>query len=492
MKVNLQAAGLWDVIESGADDYRDDRTALAAILRAVPPKMQAGLVVRPTASDVWEAIRQVHVGADRIKEANAERLRRDFADIDFKPGESVEDFSLWLNAVTSQLRVLGDDISDKEVIKKMLHVVPDKLEQAAISMETLLDLGSMSIEEAVGMLCAVETRKKKLSPVKEGGGRLLLIEEEWMARMKSREGSGSNSGAWNSGGGKGADKSKGDKSNPVEGRKSSVGRDNTCNYCGKKVHWAKECRKKKRDEAAQAHLAQGEEKEHNLLMAHSIILNPRPPASSTPPPHRAVHIHEQKVFADLGSGEQQDRRRWVLDTGATNHMMGSKEIFAELDTQIYDTFKFGDGSITNIEGWGTIILTYKNGEHHTLTGVYYIPQLKASILSIGQRDETSCRVDINGGIMRIFDQHSVLLAKVAWDDSRLYYLDLVVGRPVCLTAHASEAAWQWHTRYRHLNFGSLRKLAAQRMVRGLPELTQMEKVCDSCLVGKQCRAPFPA
>jgi hypothetical protein len=50
MKVNLQAAGLWDVIEFGAGDYRDDRTALAAILRAVPPEMQAGLAVRPTPS----------------------------------------------------------------------------------------------------------------------------------------------------------------------------------------------------------------------------------------------------------------------------------------------------------------------------------------------------------------------------------------------------------------------------------------------------------
>jgi hypothetical protein len=52
---------------------------------------------------------------------------------------------------------------------------------------------------------------------------------------------------------------------------------------------------------------QGEEEEHSLLMAHSVVLNPRPPASSTPPPRRAVHIHEQKVFVDLGSGEQQDR-----------------------------------------------------------------------------------------------------------------------------------------------------------------------------------------
>jgi hypothetical protein len=65
-----------------------------------------------------------------------------------------------------------------------------------------------------------------------------------------------------------------------------------------------------------------------------------------------------------------------------------------------------------------------------LTGVYYIPRLKASILSIGQLDETGCRVDINGGILCIFDQHDVLLAKVAQDNSCLYYLDLVVGRPV--------------------------------------------------------------
>jgi hypothetical protein len=39
MMVNLQAVGLWDVIESGAGDYREDCSALAAILRAVPQEM---------------------------------------------------------------------------------------------------------------------------------------------------------------------------------------------------------------------------------------------------------------------------------------------------------------------------------------------------------------------------------------------------------------------------------------------------------------------
>jgi hypothetical protein len=98
----------------------------------------------------------VRVGADQVKEANIEWLRREFGDITFKADETVEDFSLCLNTVASQLHVLGDDISDKELIKKMLHVIPEKLEQVVISMEKLLDLNSLSIEEAVGHLRAVE------------------------------------------------------------------------------------------------------------------------------------------------------------------------------------------------------------------------------------------------------------------------------------------------------------------------------------------------
>jgi hypothetical protein len=48
--------------------------------------------------------------------------------------------------------VLSDDITDKEEVKKMLHSVPKKLEQVAISTDRLLDLNSLSIEEAVGHL----------------------------------------------------------------------------------------------------------------------------------------------------------------------------------------------------------------------------------------------------------------------------------------------------------------------------------------------------
>jgi hypothetical protein len=37
-----------------------------------------------------------------------------------------------------------------------------------------------------------------------------------------------------------------------------------------------ECRKKKRDEVAQAHMAQGEEEEQSLLLAHNVVLDKSP------------------------------------------------------------------------------------------------------------------------------------------------------------------------------------------------------------------------
>jgi hypothetical protein len=59
--------------------------------------------------------------------------------------------------------LLGDEIPDKKVMKKMLESVPDHLEQVSISMETLHDLDVVSIEEAGGHLQVVENRRKKLT-----------------------------------------------------------------------------------------------------------------------------------------------------------------------------------------------------------------------------------------------------------------------------------------------------------------------------------------
>lgn len=151
--------------------------------------------------------------------------------------------------------------------------------------------------------------------------------------------------------------------------------------------------------------------------------------------------------------------------------------------------KFGDGSKVQIQGSGTIIFRCQNDEHRALTDVYYIPQLRSSIINIRQLDERGSEVNIKDGILKIRDQEQRLLAKVKSSRNQLYQLDLKVEQPICLAAQHTEESWLWHARYGHLSFDALGRL--EKMVTGLPHIEHAGELCDSCLAGKQRRLPFP-
>jgi hypothetical protein len=83
--------------------------------------------------------------------------------------------------------------------------------------------------------------------------------------------------------------------------------------------------------------------------------------------------------------------------------------------------------------------------------------------------------------MRIRDEHMHLQAKIYHSLGRLYVLDIDIARPVSLSAVIEEDAWRWHAWFGHMNFGTLRKMAREGLVRGLPLLSLVETVCEACL-----------
>jgi hypothetical protein len=172
-------------------------------------------------------------------------------------------------------------------------------------------------------------------------------------------------------------------------------------------------------------------------------------------------------------------------------MCGRRDFFSELDTSVHGFVKLGDDSSVEIEGRGTILFTSKNGEHLTLTEVYFMPRLCSSIVSLGQLDELGYDTHIQHGWLRLRDPDGRLLARVPRSHGRLYVLHLNLARPVCLAAHGGEDAWRWHARYGHMHFDALRRLAHGDMVHGLPLLDEVEQLCDACLAGKHKCAPFP-
>jgi hypothetical protein len=85
------------------------------------------------------------------------------------------------------------NIDEQKAVEKYLHVVPKKYTQIALSMETILDLSTLSIEEVTRRLKVVDDREEAppANPLFVDG-KLLFGEEQWLARQKEKkEGSSS-------------------------------------------------------------------------------------------------------------------------------------------------------------------------------------------------------------------------------------------------------------------------------------------------------------
>jgi hypothetical protein len=80
-----------------------------------------------------------------------------------------------------------------------------------------------------------------------------------------------------------------------------------CRYCGKKGHWARECRKKKKD--AEARTAQVEDDGETTLFVAAAVLHTGT-SSTTPEP---VHLEEDRLFVQLGDKGSCGAARWIMD-----------------------------------------------------------------------------------------------------------------------------------------------------------------------------------
>ncbi|BAF27802.2 Os11g0199800 [Oryza sativa Japonica Group] len=446
MRVRLQVRHMWEAVRYGDVDYDEDRRALDALIAAVPPEMQFSLSQKRTAKEAWDAIAAARIGSDRAHKSTLQALRKEWENLAFKPGEDVDDFALRLHTLLQKMVQYGDDTYDEErAVEKLFRCVPEKYKQIARSIESLLDLSTMSIEEALGRLKVVDgDEPQPLSGPITIGGKLHLTREQWEASQSNGR--------------------KGESPPSTGGRKPRKARG------GVQLRWA---RRRAEGGARRAHA--------------SIELSSAAPAATA-----FLHLEEPKVHAFLGNSSSNDKADgWYLDTGATHHMTGRREFFTELDSSVRGSVKFGDASGVEIKGVGSVTFTTKSGEHRLLTGVYYIPALRNSIISVGQLDENGSSVLVEHGVMRIWDRRRRLLAKVTRGTNRLYILSAQVAQPVCLAARRDGEAWQWHERFGHLHFEALKRLSAKEMVRGLPCLDHVEQLCDVCVLTKQRRLPFP-
>ncbi|GJV97011.1 retrovirus-related pol polyprotein from transposon TNT 1-94 [Tanacetum coccineum] len=347
------------------------------------------------------------------------------------------------------------------------------------AIEESKDLEDLKIEELAGSLEAHEQskNKKKQESLDEAlKTKATIKEEKALFSHLNNHRKGTNSGRHNTNRGRGRGRENNNhkceqtgkhfnQNSCARGRRRGRGGQGyrlniDCYNCGKHGHYAKDCRSPKRTEEKTNLVTEPQVEESGiLLMAHE----------------------EQISEVDT---------MWYLDSGASNHMSGQKDLFVEMTEVVQGHVSFGDASKIDVKGRGKIRFL-QNGKESTIEDVYYVPAIKSNILSLGQLTEKGYWVLMKNVKMLLKNKEGVIIALVKMCKNRTFKLNLNSVAGKCLKADLADEESVWHLRFGHLHFSGLKELTRKSMVHGLPNLAYDGRFCESCIFGKQTRSSFP-
>nr|GFA82250.1 hypothetical protein [Tanacetum cinerariifolium] len=99
---------------------------------------------------------------------------------------------------------------------------------------------------------------------------------------------------------------------------------------------------------------------------------------------------------------------WFLDSGCSNHMCGIKEKFITFDRSFFTTMKLGNNTKMNVGGKGNVKLNI-DGMFFVIQDVYYVPELKNCLLSVGQLQQRSLYFLFKANVCKVFHEDKGLL-----------------------------------------------------------------------------------
>ncbi|GJS84530.1 zinc finger, CCHC-type containing protein [Tanacetum coccineum] len=333
--------------------------------------------------------------------------------------DTVDAFTAKLNGYATKAKELGKTLDESLLVRKLLDSTPDRFIQIVASIEQINDLNDITLYEIIRKLKAFEERIKLRK-----GGQVESQENLLFAHGEhSRE----------------------EEDDLVIAEVEQTFHEETGNVIEIDTTQRRKAQLTKENQSGiseQSNLILEDEEPSLLMATHETE-------------HKEILLNEGQIQPEKYATT--DASIWYLDNGASNHMTGTKSHFRDIDESTTGRVRFGDGSYVEIKGRGSILLGCRNHEQKIVSDVYYIPNLKSNILSLGQ----------------------------------LLDIRLQIEAPICLLANVDNQAWLWHARLGHLNFDDINKMTRKGLVEGVPRINHTGQICDACLLGKHNRTPFP-
>ncbi|GJV64547.1 putative RNA-directed DNA polymerase [Tanacetum coccineum] len=406
---------------------------------------------RKTSKAVWESMKRRFAGNDRVKKSMLQKLRRDFEVLEMKTNETIPEYFGRVLMISNQMRSNGESMTDVKIVEKILRTLTEKYIYVVVSIEESKDIDQMSIEELQSTLIVHEQKFKK-------------VEQEEEQALKVDAGDSSNT----RGRGRGRYSYRG--RGRGRGRQSFNKETIECYNCHKLGHYSYEC-----PNAKEANYAGFDENEEIMLMADG-------------------GVEENGFMAQIKS--ENKGLLWFLDSGCSNHMCGNKERFVDLDESFSNTVKLGNNTRMTVEGKGSMKLVL-NEATYVIKDVYYVPELKNNLLSIGQLQQKGLSFLFQSDLCKVFHPGRGLIFQSRMSTNRMYPLSEDANETTeqkadeCMYSSDDDIAKLWHERLGHISKTGMKTLQHKRMVRDLPEFIVDTSVCEDCMIGKQTKEAIP-
>jgi len=143
---------------------KKDCKALFHIHQCVDNKVLEKIADSNSSKEAWDTRVKYFSGDDKVKKIRLQSLRIQFELLQMKKEEKIEDYFSFVLAITNQMKICGETLSDKSVMEKIMRTLPSQFDHLVITIEETKDLNEMKIEELQG---ALESHDMKITCRKE-------------------------------------------------------------------------------------------------------------------------------------------------------------------------------------------------------------------------------------------------------------------------------------------------------------------------------------
>ncbi|CAL2236277.1 unnamed protein product [Prunus armeniaca] len=502
MKTILKSHGLWDLVENGfdasdpekkkgkeegskaaeeekstsAEILMKDARALGLIQGAVSDQIFPRIVNEETSKGAWDILKQEFRGDKQVRSVKLQGLRREFEYTRMKDSESFSSYVAKLFDLINQMKSYGEELPRERVVQKLLISLPRSYDSICSVIEHSKDLDTLEIQEVVASLKNFELRLDRHTENSTEKAFTSLNIESKNSKNGSSSGGNKSQRNWKENGKNWNNKS---NSNPKPNA-SNDGTKTPCKHC-EKLHYGKcwfEGKPKCRGCGKFGHMVRNCHENQSVQKVNYA---------------NQVEVTGTLFYACNAVTGVKLNNSWYVDSGCSNHMTGDERLLIDIRRDVTSKVKMGTGETVQVAGKGTLVIETKTGRKH-IQEVMLVPGLEENLLSVGQMMEHGYCLVFGKGMVTIFDDWSLQnpIAKILMTTNRCFSLTMVPATQLVLRASVTHSLQTWHKRLGHLNDQSIRMLANQDMVHGLPSLEKDFAVCEGCKLGKQHRDSFPA